>query len=140
MRDDAFSTNGHRIPRAPGTGVQWFSTLLALCLLLLCVAIGMVGLILPIIPGFLFLMLAALLCARLFPAVERRLGRYRWFRQYLDRTRLFAGLGWRGRAQLAAWLLVRLLVDAVLVLIAAVAWLLRFAFSRPEALRVRNDS
>jgi uncharacterized membrane protein YbaN (DUF454 family) len=133
MRDDYFSTDGRRVPRTPGTGVQWFSTLLALCLLLLCVAIGMVGLILPIIPGFLFLMLGALLAARLFPALERRLGRYTWFRNYLDKTRQFEGLTWRGKAQLTAWLVVRLLVDAVLVIVAALAWLLRFAFSRPEA-------
>lgn len=132
MRDDCFSTDGRRVPRTPGAGVPWFSTLLALCLLLLCVAIGMVGLILPIIPGFLFLMLAALLGARLFPAVERRLGRYPWFRHYLDKTRQFEGLTLRGKAQLAVWLLIRLLVDAVLVIVAALAWLLRFAFSRPE--------
>lgn len=136
MRNDDFSTYGHRIPRTPGNGVQWFSTLLALCLLLLCVAIGMVGLILPVIPGFLFLMLAALLCARLFPGVERRLGRYTWFRQYLDKTRQFEGLTLRGRAQLCVWLVIQLLVDAVLVVVAAVAWLLRFAFSRPEQVRV----
>jgi hypothetical protein len=38
-----------------------------------------------------------------------------------------------------AVVLIRLLVDAVLTVIAALAWLLRFAFSRPQALRVRNQ-
>lgn len=139
MRNDDFSTDGRRIPCTPGTGVQWFSTLLALCLLLLCAAIGMVGLILPVIPGFLFLMLAALLCARLFPAVERRLCRFPWFRGYVERTRQFSGLTLRGKAQLAAWLLLRLLLDAALWFVAALAWLLRFAFTRPEAVRSRAE-
>lgn len=137
MRDDPFSTDGYRTTRPLGSGTHWFSTLLALCLLLLCAAIGMVGLILPIIPGFLFLMLAALLCARLFPAVGRRLGQYPWFRGYLDKTRQFESLSLRGKAQLFCWLVIRLLVDGVLLLVAALAWLLRFAFSAPETLRRR---
>lgn len=124
MNDKLFGTDGPSVPRIPGTTVHWFSTLLALCFLLLCVAIGMVGLILPIIPGFLFLMLAALLAARLFPALGRRLARNPWFRSHLQRTCQFAGLSMRGKAQLLCWITLRLLLDGFLWLVAALAWLM----------------
>jgi uncharacterized membrane protein YbaN (DUF454 family) len=138
MRSDDFSTEGRSTLRTPGAGVHWFSTLLALCLVLLCAAIGMVGLILPIIPGFLFLMLAALLCARLVPALERRLRRSAWFSSWLDKTRQFDGLPLPDKARLFCWLLLRLAVEAGLVLVVALAWLLRFAFSTPQLLRERR--
>ena len=130
-----YRTGSVRTPRQEGTPSHWFSKLLALTILLLCVAIGMVGLILPIIPGFLFLMFAALIAARLSPAIEKKLRKYEWFRIYLDKSRQFSSLTVRGKAQLVCWLLIKMLVDAILLIVAAIAWVLRFAFSRPEKAR-----
>ena len=126
-----------RSPRQPEPSSFWYSKLLALVILLLCLAVGMMGLILPVIPGFLFLMLALLCAAKLSPALAGRLGRFAWFRAYLDKTAQFSELSWKGKAQLLCWLLIKLLVDAVVWMVAALAWLLRFAFSTPERLRQR---
>lgn len=123
--------------RTPEPTPLWFSKLLALIILLLCVAVGMMGLILPVIPGFLFLMLALLFAAKLSPAIAGKLNRYAWFRTYLDKTAQFSELSWKGKTQLLCWLLIKLLVDAVVWMVAALAWLLRFAFSTPERLRQR---
>ena len=111
---------------------HWFSKLLALIILLLCVAIGMMGLILPVIPGFLFLMLAAVIAARLHPPLEAYLRRYAWCRSYLDKAGRFAGLDLRGKAQTLCWFVLKVVVDSFLLAIAALAWLLRFAFGEPQ--------
>lgn len=124
-----------RTPRQEEPPSHWFSKLLALAILLLCVAIGMVGLILPIIPGFLFLMFAALIAARLSPPVEKRLRKYEWFRAYLDKSRQFSSLTVRGKTQLVCWLVIKMLIDSILLIVTAIAWVLRFAFSRPEKAR-----
>jgi len=124
-----------RTPRQNEPGSHWFSSLLALIILLLCLAVGMVGLILPIIPGFLFLILGALIAAKLFPAVDRKLRRYAWFRSYLEKSANFFMLTWRGKTQLICWFVLKALLDSILWIVAALAWLLRFAFSAPEKLR-----
>lgn len=126
-----------RTPRQNEPSPRWFSKLLALTILLLCVAVGMVGLILPIIPGFLFLLLACVLGAKMSPAVARRLGKYEWFRSYLDKTAQFSELSTRGKAQLLCWFVLKGVVDAIMLTVAALAWLLRFAFSVPERVRSR---
>lgn len=121
-----------RTPRQKEPASHWFSTLLALIILLLCLAVGMVGLILPIIPGFLFLILAALIAAKLFPAIDTKLRQYTWFRSYLEKSANFSTLTWRGKTQLICWFVLKALLDSILWMLAALAWFLRFVFSAPE--------
>ncbi|MGA1742238.1 MAG: DUF454 family protein [Pseudohongiellaceae bacterium] len=58
--------------------------LLALMFVLICLAVGVVGLILPIIPGLLFLAIAAMIAARHSPSLDRWLRKNRLLRGYLD--------------------------------------------------------
>ena len=45
--------------------------LIAAVVILVCLAVGIAGLILPLIPGLLFLVVAAFIASRHFPAAER---------------------------------------------------------------------
>ena len=58
--------------------------LLTLMFVLICLAVGVVGLILPIIPGLLFLAIAAMIAARHSPSLDRWLWKNRLLRGYLD--------------------------------------------------------
>ena len=93
---------------APGVFVR----LLALVILLLCVAIGMAGLILPVIPGLLFLALAVLIAARLCPPLGRRLRNNAVFAPYMDKTDHFARLSLQGKVKFALWFALKILWDS----------------------------
>lgn len=105
---------------------HWLSKVLALIVLLLCVAIGMVGLILPVIPGFLFLMIAALIAARLHPPLEHRMRKHRATRAYLDQASSFSNLDLAGKVRLLGWMMLRMFIDSIVMTIAAIAWILRW--------------
>lgn len=110
---------------------HWFIKLLALVILLLCVAIGMVGIILPIIPGLLFLALAALITARMFPALAARLRRNRFFAVWLDSTEGFTRLSLRNKFRYIGWLMLRMLMDGIIMLHKLVTQLLIFVSKNP---------
>ncbi|MEY4640237.1 MAG: hypothetical protein RLZZ227_231 [Pseudomonadota bacterium] len=113
--------------RKPADGSQWFAKMLALVFLVLCVAIGMAGIILPVIPGLLFLALAVIIAARLFPPLERRLRQNPMFSPYLDKTDHFWRLSLQGKVKFACWLTLKILWDSCVLLCAYlgkfVAWL-----------------
>lgn len=135
---DTFDTSSgslrSRTPRAP----HWFTKLLALGLLMLCVMIGLAGIILPVIPGLLFLAFAALIAARLCPPLGRHLRRNATFAPYMEGSDHFAALDLRGKLRLGFWFAVKILWDScVLALHYAgrfIAWLLR---DSPVRTRVR---
>ena len=52
--------------------------------IVICLAVGVVGLILPIIPGLLFLAIAAMIAARHSPSLDRWLRKNRVIGSYLD--------------------------------------------------------
>ena len=110
---------------------HWFFRLLALVILLLCVAIGMVGLILPIIPGLLFLGIAALITARVFPQLAARLRQHPKLASYLDSSEGFARLSFRGKCKYVGWLTLRMLVDGLRLLHLGLTKLLIFASRNP---------
>lgn len=87
--------------------------LVAVVLVVACIAIGVLGLLLPIIPGLLFLALAALVAARHFPAVGRRLRRHGRLGGYLDRGDRYLDLGWRHKLEVAGLVCVKLLLDGI---------------------------
>lgn len=99
------------------SGPHWALKLLALGLLLLCVAIGMVGLILPVIPGLLFLAFAVIIAARLCPPLGRRLRRNTLFAEYMHKSDHFARLSLQGKLKFAFWFAAKVLWDSCVLLV-----------------------
>lgn len=116
-----------RSPQRQDPASHWVVRLLALVVLLLCVAVGVVGLILPIIPGLLFLALAALIAARFFPSLARRMRRHRAFADWLDSTEGFARMPLRDKVRYGFWLCLRMLLEGCRILYRLTARLIAFA-------------
>lgn len=87
--------------------------LVACALVVVCLILGTVGLVLPIIPGLLFLAIAAVIAARHFPSVERRLRRNRALNMHLDRADVFFHLNFWRKLQLGGLMCIKLLLDAI---------------------------
>ncbi|HTR00490.1 MAG TPA: hypothetical protein VMH83_10890 [Candidatus Acidoferrum sp.] len=109
---------------------HWVAKFLALLLLLLCLGLGMVGLILPVVPGLLFLAFGAMIAGAMFPSFARHLQRFpslaRLLTPYLESSHGFMGMSWQGRCKLLLWVTVKVMVDSFMVLWAALARLLDF--------------
>jgi uncharacterized membrane protein YbaN (DUF454 family) len=99
--------------------------LIACVVILACLAIGLAGLILPIIPGLLFLGLAALIAARHSPALERLFRSNATLSGYLDRTEGFLDLPLGKKVQLGLLLCLKMLIDTVAFVVTFVAKLVR---------------
>jgi uncharacterized membrane protein YbaN (DUF454 family) len=97
----------------------------AAVVVLACLIVGAVGLVLPIIPGLVFLGLAALIAARWSPGLERAMRRNRTLGGYLDKTAGFERLSLLRQLELGAWLTVKAVFDSVAWALAAGARLLR---------------
>ena len=87
--------------------------LIAALFVVICLAIGAVGIVLPIIPGLLFLALAALIVTRHFPSTEFWLRRSRTIGGYLDKTDGFFELDLRHKLMLGGLLCVKMLIDGI---------------------------
>ena len=74
--------------------------------------LGLIGLLIPILPGFLFLILAAVCISALSPRFERRLARYPAWRGWRLRWRQSRGLPVMRRFQLAFWLAAEALMQS----------------------------
>jgi uncharacterized membrane protein YbaN (DUF454 family) len=101
--------------------------LIACAVIIACLALGAVGLILPLIPGLLFLAVAAVVAAKLSPSFEQMLRQNPTLSGYLDRTDGFAALSWGKRIQVAGLLCVKMLIDGVALLVAGVMRVVRAA-------------
>jgi uncharacterized membrane protein YbaN (DUF454 family) len=116
-----------RSPASPASAPSLFVKLLALVVLLLCVAIGMAGIILPVIPGLLFLAIAVIIAARLCPPLERRLRKNAMFSGYMEKTDHFWRLSLQGKVKFACWLTLKIVWDSFVLLLhyagKFVAWL-----------------
>ena len=87
--------------------------LIAVLLVALCLVIGAAGLVLPIIPGLLFLAIAVLICARAFPSLERWLRRSRTLDRHLDRADGFMNLSLWRKVQFGSLLSLKILLDSI---------------------------
>jgi uncharacterized membrane protein YbaN (DUF454 family) len=101
--------------------------LIACAVIIACLALGALGLILPLIPGLLFLAVAAVVAAKLSPTFERMMRQSPTLSGYLDRTDGFAALSWGQKIQVACLLCVKVLIDGVALLVAGVMRLVRAA-------------
>lgn len=92
-----------------------------------CLLLGFAGLILPLLPGLLFLGMAAVVAAKLSPRFAATLRQNETLRGYLDRTEGFANLPLDGKIKLAGLLFLKMLIDGVACLVAAAMKLFRAA-------------
>jgi len=106
---------------------HWFARLLALIFLGLCLMLGVIGIILPIMPGIVFFGFAAIICAWLFPPLHRVLRRQPALAAYLDTTAGFTHLPWQQQARVLGWISIKMLIDSLVFMIEAIARLIRFA-------------
>jgi uncharacterized membrane protein YbaN (DUF454 family) len=113
----------HRIEDLP-------AKLAACVLLLVCLALGLAGLVLPIIPGLLFLAFAALIASRHFPATDSWLRRNRTLGRHLDSVDAFADLNLTGKLQLGAWMAAKMLLDGAALVGALAAKLANAAWGK----------
>jgi uncharacterized membrane protein YbaN (DUF454 family) len=101
--------------------------IIAVAVIIACLLLGAVGLLLPIIPGLLFLLVAAVVAAKLSPSFERTLRQSPTIAGYLDRTAGFAELPIGQKIQVVCLLCLKMLIDAVAVVVAAVMRLMKAA-------------
>jgi uncharacterized membrane protein YbaN (DUF454 family) len=83
----------------------------------ICLVLGLAGLILPIIPGVLFLSIAAVLAARHSPSLESWLRQSPTMTRYLDSADGFERLNLGQKIQFAGWLCLKMLVDGAVFVI-----------------------
>ncbi len=101
--------------------------LIACAVIVACLALGAIGLLLPLIPGLLFLVIAAAIAAKLSPAFERTLRQNATIAGYLDRTEGFVELPLGKKIQLACLLCVKMVLDGVALLVSVVMKVLKAA-------------
>jgi uncharacterized membrane protein YbaN (DUF454 family) len=109
--------------------------LIAVLLIVVCFALGAVGLILPIIPGLLFVAIALMLVASHFPSLDRYLRRSRTISSYLDSCDGFRLLSWPKKLQYGCLLCLRLFIDTVAFFVYLASKLLSFAVGRYQSYR-----
>jgi len=101
--------------------------LLAGLLILVCLALGVIGLLLPIVPGLLFLALAALIAAQHSAPFDRWLRRRLARGDYGPRADVFLGLPMRKKVQMGCLLSLKMLLRGITFSIAVAAKLSRAA-------------
>ena len=109
--------------------------LFACILVFVFLVLGTVGLILPIIPGVLFLVVAAVIVARHFPAMDVWLRQFGTIGKYLDWTDRFLALTLRGKLQFSGLVCVKIVLEGIVLIRSSVAKLLKFAegvYRRPR--------
>jgi uncharacterized membrane protein YbaN (DUF454 family) len=115
MQTDTSSTSFDNVP----------TKLIAAGVIVVCVLLGLAGLILPLIPGLLFLGIAAIVAAKLSPRFAATLRQNDTLRGYIDRTEGFNELPLDGKLKLAGLLFLKMLIDGVAFLVAGVMKVLK---------------
>lgn len=103
--------------------------------IVICLAVGVVGLILPIIPGLLFLAIAAMIAARHSPSLDRWLRKNRVIGSYLDSGEGFLNLSWLRKIQFLLWLCLKIFIDTIVLIFALIANLLSFSVKQYQSYR-----
>ena len=100
-------------------------TPVALLIVAACVVLGLLGLVLPIIPGLLLLALAVAIVARRSPAVRHRLSRHDGIRRCLDQADRILETDTVTRIKLGLLYAARAAVEGTEIAVQALARLLR---------------
>lgn len=101
--------------------------LIAVGAIVVCLLVGVAGVILPLIPGLLFLAIAAVVAAKVSPRFAATLRRNETLRGYLDRTEGIEQLPLDQKLKLAGLLCVRAVVDGITFLVNGVMRLMKAA-------------
>jgi uncharacterized membrane protein YbaN (DUF454 family) len=104
--------------------------LIACAVIVACLVLGGIGMLLPIVPGLLFIAIAAVVAAKLSPAFEQTLRRNPTLAGYLDRTDGFVELPLGQKIRVAGLLAVKMLIDGVAVVVAFVMRVVKAAERR----------
>lgn len=104
------------------------STKLIACgVIAVCLLLGVAGLILPLMPGLLFLAVAAVVAAKLSPRFRDLLRQNETLRGYLDRTDGIAELPLAEKVRLGGLLFLKVLIDGVTRLVGGLMRLIKAA-------------
>lgn len=118
---------------------QWLggiaSKLIAVLLIIICFAVGAVGLVLPVIPGLLFVAIALMIVAKCFPSLRQHMRKSRTMRSYIDSAEGFGALSFGRKLQYGCLLCVRVFVDTVAFVVYGVSKLLSFAVVKYQSYR-----
>lgn len=93
--------------------LPWMIKVLSLLLITICLILGVIGVLLPVIPGVLFFFIAALLCTRVSQRAHRYAHDNAWYRRQLDSWHRSSQLPMLARLKLAILLAIRSVADAV---------------------------
>jgi len=98
--------------------------------IVICLLIGVIGLIVPIIPGLLFLAIAAVIVADQSSSMNRWLRKNETMRKYLDHAEGLVDLDFSGKAKYCGLLCVKLFIDSMVFIISAMTALLNFSVKK----------
>ena len=101
--------------------------LIACAVIVACLLLGLVGLILPLIPGLLFIVIAIFVAAKLSPRFAATVRENDTLRGYLDQADRIAGVPLTQKIQVVGLLLLKMLIDGVALLVAGVMKLVKAA-------------
>lgn len=99
------NSNSHQMP------ILW--KVLCIALIAFCVVVGLIGLILPVIPGILFLFIAALLLARISHRFDSILKASPTFGGWMKQADPINELSVLRRVKLSFWLCARFTVNGI---------------------------
>lgn len=94
-------------------GMPFLGKALCIMLVVCCVLIGLVGLVLPIIPGFLFLFFAAILLARISSRFKSLLHNHSATKDWMKHWKSTKALSGMQRLKLSFWVAARGVVKSV---------------------------
>jgi uncharacterized membrane protein YbaN (DUF454 family) len=100
---------------------------IACAIIVACLLFGLAGLILPLVPGLLFIAIAAFVAAKLSPKFAAMVRENETLRGYLDQADRIAGVPLPQKIQVIGLLLLKMLIDGVALLVAAVMKLVKAA-------------
>ena len=112
----------------PTSTFDCFSTKLIACAIIVaCLLFGLAGLILPLVPGLLFIAIAVFVAAKLSPKFASIVRENETLRGYLDQADRIAGVPLRQKIQVVGLLLLKMLIDGVALLVASIMKLVKAA-------------
>ena len=101
------------------------STLVSFALILIFTLVGIAGVLLPILPGIPFLLIAAIMASRHIPALENYLHQHPYTAKSMRMSKRFSGLRFWEKVQVCCWGIVKIMVDTAEWCVTAFAKLFR---------------
>ncbi len=86
---------------------------ICIALIACCVVVGLIGLVLPIIPGLIFLFIAAILLARISSRFDSILKRNPTVQGWMKHADTINGLSFSQRVRLSFWMSARIITNAI---------------------------